>query len=162
MYKTVTKEKLMKKKIITFALAFIPMLVSCVQPEGGSTTFSATLITETAYKTEKSFTYKNHSFKYYNVRSDGSGNFVMVDNTSYIANFDITFGLKVKTPYVYTHKENDETFESTLVTKMYDTANDEGYYSYSVSERGFIIRGCDKDSTTTIKDINIGKIIIWC
>lgn len=152
----------MKKKFITFALALIPMLASCSQPVGGSTTFSATLISETAYKTEKTFGYKGHSFKYYNVRSDGSGNFVMVDNTSYIANFDITFGLRVKTPYVYTYKENDETFESTLVDKMYDTANSEGYYLYSVAERGIIIRGSDKDGTTPIKDVNIGKIIIWC
>ena len=86
-----------------------PLMVTGCIPNGGSITFTADLIGRTPVQQEKSFTYKGHKFIYYNVYNDGGGNFVMADNTSYIVNKDIQFGLRVKSPFVYNlTKEGEE------------------------------------------------------
>ena len=153
----------MKKKAmvdLAFSLAIITtaFLSACskIKP-GGSITFSAEKIGTTPVKEARSFTYKGYEFIYYNVYNDGAGNFVMADNSSYIANKDIQFGLKVKTQFVY--KDTDDGNKELL---SYNFLDDDGYYSYSIVETGFVICGVGIEYSMLYTDINIGKITHWC
>ncbi len=125
-------------------------------PPGGVTVITADLIPTTPVKEIKTFTFEGHTFTYYNVFSDGEGNFVMADNTSYIANNDIIFGLSVKSEYVYSINDN----EQTLID--YNNKGDDGYYYYSVESYGIEIRGISTSISMLYENINIGKITHWC
>lgn len=150
-----------KNTLIKTIFLLIPILASCETRIGVSITFSANLISKEPSKTVKTFEYKDYSFSYYNVYNDGNGNFVMADNTSYILNLNITFGIRVKTPYVYTYRANDETFTPKLIeSKQYDDYK--GYYNFSISDHGFKIYGAAIDDPTPMKDVNIGQIVHWC
>ncbi len=151
----------MKRNLLAFVALTILSLSSCITRDGGSTTIKADSISKIATKEVKSFTYKGYKFNYYNVYNDGSGNFVMADNTSYITNFKIQFGLRVKTPYVYTYKEDDES--SKMESLQSNSSSDYvGYYNFSIIEPGIMIRGSNIDDSSEIKDINIGQITTWC
>ena len=146
----------MKKIIALLLLALLTLgLFSCAgNTNGGTVTFSADMISATPVKEEKTFTDKGHTFVYYNVYNDGNGNFVMADNTSYIACNDIQFGLKVKSAYVY-QTAGDEKQRIRSVTE------ENGYFSYSISDFGFEIRGAAPETSTPCENVNIGKIIHW-
>ncbi len=124
--------------------------------DGGVTVITADLIPTTPVKEIKTFTFEGHTFTYYNVYSDGEGNFVMADNTSYILNNDIIFGLSVKSEYVYSI--NDD--EQTLID--YNYKGDDGYCYYSIESYGIEIRGISTGVSAEYKNINIGKITHWC
>lgn len=149
------------KKVTTLLLAILCSMglasLSACAKNGGSITFTANSISSTPIKEEKSFTYKGYEFIYYNVYNDGNGNFVMADNTSYIANKDIQFGLKVKTEFVYKYVEDGD---GELI--YYTNLDDEGYYNYSIVDFGFVIRGVGTSYSMVYENINIGKIIHWC
>ena len=148
-------------KISLFRIVIIgmaPLMVTGCIPNGGSITFTADLIGRTPVQQEKSFTYKGHKFIYYNVYNDGSGNFVMADNTSYIVNKDIHFGLRVKSPFVYNLAQEGE--EPVLIEPT--SKQEDGYYNYAIRDFGFQIRGIGLSVSMLYSDINIGTITHWC
>ena len=63
---------------------------------GGMIKINAKKIGKTAFQEEKKVKIKDHEFTYYNVRSDSEGNWILVDNTSYIINKDIVFGFRFR------------------------------------------------------------------
>lgn len=125
-------------------------------PPGNRIVVTADLIPTTPVKEIKSFTFKGHTFVYYNVYNDGDGNFVMADNSSYIANNDIIFGLSVKSEYVYNVKDN----EKTLIN--YNYKGNDGYCNYAVQNYGIEIRGIAVEISMLYENINVGKITHWC
>ncbi len=125
-------------------------------PPGGVTVITADLISTTPVEEIKTFTSEGHTFIYYNVYNDGEGNFVMADNTSYIANNDIIFGLSVKSAWVYSVKDN----EQTLID--YNYKGDDGYCYYSIESYGIEIHGISTSISMLYENINIGKITHWC
>ncbi len=147
-----------------FPLLLLP-IVSCLlagcqpKPNGGSITFTADLIGDTPVEEDKTFTYKGHTFIYYNVYNDGNGNFVMANNASYIANNDIQFGLRVKSAFVYTVPEDGS--EPVWIEPSVHNKNS-GYYDYAIQVFGFQIRGVGLNISMNYTDINIGKITHWC
>lgn len=124
--------------------------------EGGVTVITADLISTTPVEEIKTFTSEGHTFIYYNVYNDGEGNFVMADNTSYIANNDIIFGLSVKSAWVYSVNDN----EQTLID--YNYKGDDGYCYYSIESYGIEIHGISTSISMLYENINIGKITHWC
>ena len=147
----------MKKKLLLAPLFIGLSLFSCARG-GESITFTARLISRKPVQEEKSFKYKDHTFTYYNVYNDGKGNFVMADNSSYIRNTDIAFGMRTKSQYVYRYTE-EGTGERLEWSSYYQ---DETYCDYSIRKGGFEIRGGDITSTEPHSNVNIGKIIHWC
>lgn len=152
---------IMNKLIRLTIFAFIPLLITGCKPKpnGGSITFTADLIGDTPIEEEKTFTYKGHTFIYYNVYNDGNGNFVMANNDSYIANNDIQFGLRVKSAYVYTVPEDGG--EPVWIEPSVHNKNG-GYYDYAIQVFGFQIRGIGLNISMNYTDINIGTITHWC
>ena len=124
--------------------------------DGGVTVITADLISTTPVEEIKTFTSEGHTFIYYNVYNDGDGNFVMADNTSFIANNDIIFGLSVKSAWVYSVKDN----EQTLIN--YNYKGDDGYCYYSIESYGIEIHGISTSISMLYENINIGKITHWC
>ena len=120
--------------------------------------FSAKKIGKTPYKEKRNITISQHTFTYYNVYSDDEGNFILKDETSYILNFDIVFGLKFNNHngdvLLYDVSEN----KNEIIEPM-DEGSDE-YASYSVNN-GFKIQ--IKPEINSIRnDINLGLISHWC
>ena len=146
----------MKRSLLAILTLFTVLpLFSCDSSNGGTITFDASQISKTPKEEVQTFKYKNHSFIYYNVYNDGDGNFVMADNSSYIYNDDIQFGLKVGTPYVYQKEDGEE--------KLLDYKDcNGGQYIFSIIDHGFTIRGCALEISLSIENVNIGKITHWC
>ena len=69
--------------------------------DGVSLEITANHISSIPVKEMKTFKVEGHTFIYYNVYNDGNGNFVMADNSSFISNNSIQFGLRVKSMWVY-------------------------------------------------------------
>lgn len=138
----------------TLLLTFI--LTSC-HTNGGMIKFSANNISHNAIKEDKILNTQGHTFIYYNVYSDNDGNFIMKDNSSYILNNDIQFGLKVKTPFVY--ELNDDGNEKLI---KYDYFDDEGYYNYAIVNPGIVIYGIAREVSLNYENINIGYIFHRC
>ena len=127
-----------------------------LDPPGGVTVITADLISTTPVEEIKTFTSEGHTFIYYNVYNDGEGNFVMADNTSFIANNDIIFGLSVKSAWDYSVNDN----EQTLID--YNYKGDDGYCYYSIESYGIEIHGISTSISMLYENINIGKITHWC
>ncbi len=139
------------KKLLSVLLLFVLMCFSC---GGTGTTFSAHSISRIPEKIEKTIKIKGYEFTYYNVYNDGEGNFVLADNTSYIKNDGMNFGIRFQ-PTASIYDKNGETMLEPL-SKDYDN----GDWGYQV-ESGFMI--CvNKSISMTYKDVNIGKITHWC
>lgn len=142
------------KRLLSFLLLFVICLFSC---GGTGITFSAYFISRSPEKVEKTIKIRGYEFIYYNVYNDGKGNFVLADNTSYIKNTDMNFGIRFQSRdgIVCIYDENGETTLETI-SKSYDN----GDWGYQV-DSGFLI--CvDKSIAMTYTDINIGKITHWC
>lgn len=142
-------------KIISLVICLLS-LASC-KPNGGFVTFTADALSTTPIREEKVFISQGHEFTYYNVYNDGNGNFVMADNTSYIINKDIQFGLRVGTPFVYTIANDGEDPISIKPT----INNGNGTYDFNV-DFGFQIRGISIYISMGYYNINIGTIVHWC
>mgnify|MGYP004444154157 FL=1 len=125
---------------------------------GGIIVFSAKKIGKTPYKEKRNITISQHTFTYYNVYSDDEGNFILKDETSYILNFDIVFGLKFNNHngdvLLYDVSEN----KNEIIEPM-DEGSDE-YASYSVNN-GFKIQ-INPEINSIRNDINLGLISHWC
>ena len=119
--------------------------------------FSANNISHNAIKEEKILNTQGHTFIYYNVYSDNDGNFIMKDNSSYIMNNDIQFGLKIKTPFIY---ELNDDGNGKLIN--YNYLDDEGYYNYAIVNPGIIIYGIGREVSLNYENINIGYIFHRC
>lgn len=107
----------------------------------------------------KTFKEGKHTFIYYNVYNDGNGNFVMADNSSFISNKSIQFGLRIKSMWVYKINKNGDSEDTPI---QYKNLDEDGYYSYSIESFGFNIYGVSRSISLEYKDINIGKIYHWC
>lgn len=145
-----------------FFLLPIILLSSCrinSGVDGGNLEITANHISSTPVKEMKTFKVEGHTFIYYNVYNDGNGNFVMADNSSFISNNSIQFGLRVKSMWVYEINKNGYSKDPPIQYKYLD---EYGYYSYSIESFGFEIYGVSKSISLEYKDINIGKIYHWC
>lgn len=85
--------------VLTFG-AFMIYANSPISPfiarSGGVEKYNAKKIGKIAYQEEKKVEFFGHAFTFYNVKSDSEGNWILVDNTSYIVNLDIQFGFRFK------------------------------------------------------------------
>ena len=156
----------MAKKIFIVPLSLL-LLSSCAsnggassyddQPDGGMVTFTASSLPKIPEKKEKEVTISGHVFTYYNVYNDGEGNFVLLDDTSYIRNYDIYFGL---------------LFDAGLARAYDISGGKEGYdlcedYQVSETQQSYSVYGgfeiaIDKTMSSHHCDENIGKIVHWC
>ena len=121
---------------------------------------NAKKIGKTAFQEEKKVKIKDHEFTYYNVRSDSEGNWILVDNTSYIINKDIVFGFRFKNNgglVKITSYEN--SMEPRSMGEFYE---DPSYTSYSV-HAGFKIMVDESVNMSEHPDgFNLGIFEHWC
>ena len=148
----------MKKKLFISPIILLA-LIGCTAKNGVSITFTAKLVGKTPNEEVKSFSKKGVDFSYLNVYNDGNGNFMIKNNTGYLATSEPDFGLRVKTKWVY---QNDGTGLSLV---PYQHINEEGYYEFAISPNTYTeIRGYDIEGLTTTSEeyINVGTITMWC
>ena len=121
---------------------------------------NAKKIGKTAFQKEKKVKIKDHEFTYYNVRSDSEGNWILVDNTSYIINKDIVFGFRFKNNgglVKITSYEN--SMEPRSMGEFYENPS---YTSYSV-HAGFKIMVDEAVDISEYPDgFNLGIFEHWC
>ncbi len=149
----------MKKLFALFILSLSFLgLAGCAPKSGGTEFYSAKRIGTVAYQEERSITISKHEFIYYNVYSDEKGNFILKDETSYIKNNDLQFGLR------FHHSDEvviyDITKDPMTMLEPICTDYENGDYGYQV-DRGFMIT-INPSFSTKINDINIGQIGHWC
>ncbi len=132
-------------------------LTSCIGTCGGTTTFSARRISKTPQKIEKTVKIEGHTFTYFNVYNDGEGNFVLADESSYIKNCDLSFGVRFQ-PTAALYHIQETGAELTLAEPTF-MGYDNGDYGYQVFS-GFVIKLSEKNADLT--DVSIGKITHWC
>ncbi len=159
----------MSRKI---AAAFITLLLlsSCLQGEeggsassseeqrdGGMQVFDASALPRSPIKEEREAKILGHSFFYYNVYADMEGGFVLQDETSYIRNYDLYFGMSFNNGLA-------RAYDISGGKEGYDLCEDyeesEAQQSYSVYG-GFEI-AIDKTLPSRHYDESIGKIMHWC
>ncbi len=148
----------MKKIVSLILVIFTIFLLSSCNKAGGIETYSASKIGKEPVLEEKTITIKKHEFTYYNVYSDDKGNFILKDQTSYIKNYDLSFGVRFK------HNDDiqiyDITSEKSVLLEPICTDYENGDWGYQVN-CGFMI--CKSlESTEDFCDMNIGKISHWC
>ncbi len=151
----------MRKKSLLLILPCLCLLPSCqsepIAP-GGTTTFYANSLPSVAVAEEKEVKISGHTFVYYNVYKDNEDNFILKDDSSYIINRDIIFGLKFSSGVARAYTIQEKEGEPQECNLMED--NGEFRY-YSIEVYGFMI--CvDKTLSSTHQDVNIGKIAHWC
>lgn len=121
---------------------------------------NAKKIGKTAFQEEKKVKIKDHEFTYYNVKSDSEGNWILVDNTSYIINKDIVFGFRFKNNgglVKITSYEN--SMEPRSMGEYYENPS---YTSYSV-HAGFKITVDEAVDISEYPDgFNLGIFEHWC
>ena len=121
---------------------------------------NAKKIGKTAFQKEKKVKIKDHEFTYYNVKSDSEGNWILVDNTSYIINKDIVFGFRFKNNgglVKITSYEN--SMEPRSMGEFYENPS---YTSYSV-HAGFKIMVDESVDISEYPDgFNLGIFEHWC
>jgi len=121
---------------------------------------NAKKIGKTAFQKEKKVKIKDHEFTYYNVKSDSEGNWILVDNTSYIINKDIVFGFRFKNNgglVKITSYEN--SMEPKSMGEFYENPS---YTSYSV-HAGFKITVDESVDMSEYPDgFNLGIFEHWC
>lgn len=159
----------MSRKI---AAAFIPLflLSSCLQgEEGGSASFSeeqrdgltqifdAFSLPKSPVKEEREAKILGHSFLYYNVCADMEGGFVLQDDTSYIRNYDLYFGLSFS-------KGLARAYDISGGKEGYDLCED---YEESETQQSYSVYGgfeiaIDKTLSSHHYDESIDKIVHWC
>ena len=122
--------------------------------------FNAKKIGKTAYQKEKKIKIKDHEFTYYNVTSDSEGNWILVDNTSYIINTDIQFGFRFKNNGGLVKIIN---YNNGMEPRsMGEYSQDVDYTSYSVSH-GFKIMVDESVDVSSYPDgFNLGIFEHWC
>ena len=117
-------------------------------------------IGKTAFQKEKKVKIKDHEFTYYNVKSDSEGNWILVDNTSYIINKDIVFGFRFRNNgglVKITSYEN--SMEPRSMGEFYENPS---YTSYSV-HAGFKIMVDESVDISEYPDgFNLGIFEHWC
>ena len=121
------------------------------------TTFDASSLPSEPVQEEKEAKISGHVFVYYNVYKSSDGGFVLKDNTSYIQNKDLVFGMKFKSDFALAYPIEDGIVSDTPMEIMEEK---DGYRSYSVN-CGFEIR-IPKNISMLYQDISIGKIVHWC
>ena len=156
----------MKKRFL-FLLPAACLLFSCssassgdsgsLQTPGEFVTFTAASLSLSPSAKEQSATIEGHVFTYYNVYKDNEDNFILKDATSYIRNYDITFGLRFGSKLAVAYDLSKGKDGSSPCEVYYET---EEAVSYTVSN-GFEI-ALDKSASTNYADVNIGKIVHWC
>ena len=127
------------------------------QVDGGMATFSASSLPSTPSKEEKETKISGHAFLYYNVYKDEEDNFVLKDDTSYIRNYTLVFGLLFAKGLARAYDISDGKDGFELCQDFYGGNETQ---SYSVW-RGFEI-AIDKTLSSHHYDENIGKIVHWC
>ena len=149
----------MKKAILLLPIFLLSSCTIGSEVDGVTLKITANHISSMPVKEMKTFKVEGHTFIYYNVYNDGNGNFVMADNSSFISNNSIQFGLRVKSMWVYEINRNGDSKDTPIQYKYLD---EDGYYSYSIESFGFEIYGVSKSISLEYKDINVGKIYHWC
>lgn len=149
----------MKKAILLLPIILLSSCRINSGVDGESIEITANHISSTPIKEVKTFKEGKHTFIYYNVYNDGNGNFVMSDNSSFICNKSIQFGLRVKSMWVYEINKSGDSEDAPIQYKYLD---ENGYYNYSIESFGFDIYGVSKSMSLEYKNINIGKIYHWC
>ncbi len=154
-----------------------PLLLSCVQGngdqndsislsknssmdtevDGGAHTFTAASLPRTPKETEEEMPIDGHIFICYNVYNDGEGNFVLKDDTSYIKNYSLCFGLRFAKGLARAYDISENKDGQELCQLLHEGENEQ-YYSVS---GGFEI-AIDKSLSSHHYDENIGKITHWC
>lgn len=146
-------------KILLMSLFLFPSLLSC-GTSGGFITFTSDSIAKTAYMAERTIKISGHEFTYYNVYSDGNGDFVLADNTSYIRNYDIQFGLRFKyVPNVLLYDISNGLLNPVAINPIVDEYEN-GDRGYSV-HFGFEIRVA-REISSSVLNMSIGKMTHWC
>ena len=159
----------MSRKIAT---AFTPLffLSSCLQGEGGGSAsfseeqrdgltqvFDAFCLSKSPIKEEREVKILGHSFLYYNVYAEGEGGFVLQDDTSYMRNYDLYFGLSFS-------KGLGRAYDISGGKEGYDLCEDcqESEMQQSHSVYGGFEIAIDKTLSFHHYDESIGKIVHWC
>lgn len=146
------------KKVFNLLLVIISLLSfnSCKNTKNGeSIIFSADKLSLIPYEEEKTITINGYEFIYYNVYNDGKGNFVLYDDTSYLKNYNLQFGIRFKNNInvgIYDISKDNPILLSPIFTDY-----ENGDYGYQVYQ-GFEIKTIKEDSINN----NIGKITNWC
>ena len=127
------------------------------EPDGGTVTFTASALPMTPKKEETKVTILGHEFVYCNVYNDGQDNFVLQDDTSYIRNYDIIFGLSFSKGLARAYDISNGKDGLELCEDFHEGEEEQSYSVY----QGFEIT-IDKTLSSHHYDENIGKIVHWC
>ncbi len=144
---------------LAICMIFIAIFINSIPipRSGGTITFSAERVSTKPQTTERTISIQGHEFFYYNVYNDGHGNFVLKDETSYIRNYDLQFGVRFKHLSCVAIYDISESLDNKKALSPIATNYENGDYGYQVYF-GFEIKINDSSYT----DINIGKISHWC
>ncbi len=128
-----------------------------LQVDGGTHTFDAFSLPNVPNEKEEELQIDGHAFIFYNVYNDGQGNFVLKDNTSYIRNYSLIFGLRFAKGLSRAYDISGDKDGLTLCEDYYEGEDEQSYSVY----HGFEI-AIDKTLSSHHYDENIGKITHWC
>ncbi|MCR5332499.1 MAG: transcriptional regulator [Bacilli bacterium] len=158
-------KKIMRISIICAAV--VATVASCIafneilyrrMRNGKTVSFSAKKIGTEAVKTAKRITIEGHTFTYKNVKSNKDGEWILMDETSYIVNTDMIFGFRYKNDlFVEINSYNG----SEEPRHMSSSDRYPGYANYQVFN-GFILT-IKKDAQYYPElGVNIGVLQHWC
>lgn len=139
-------------------------LFSC-STNGDVVVFTAGSLAKTPVKQEKTIRIEDHYFIFFNVYNDGEGSFVMADNSSYIRNYDVQFGLRVNSKWAHDISKADKNTPNDF--DNYALLEGSPYMGTSaldffVVNFGIEIRGIGFFISAQYENINIGTIANWC
>ena len=143
-----------------FLTLMMPLLLCSCAPStnGGYRTYDASPLPKTASKEEKTVKINGSTFVIYNVYKDDDNNFILKDNSSYIQNKSMVFGVKIASGLGRIYDISKDSSDIKECEVMFDEG---GWRGYSIQTQGFEI-SIDKQISMLYQDINIGKIVSWC
>ncbi len=148
----------MKRAVLAFiSISILSLITSCgSSTNGGKVVFNAASLPNVAVEREQKATINGHEFIYYNVYRSENDEFVLKDNSSFILNYDIVFGLS------FSNSNSPaccyDVSEGTKDPKPIEPFDSN---SYSIENYGFEI-SINKLISMQYNDVNIGKITHWC
>ncbi len=134
-------------------------LCGCVSSkDGGYRTYDASSLSKAASKEEKTVKINGSAFIIYNVYKDDDNNFILKDNSSYIRNKTMVFGIKIASGLGRIYDISKGSSDVKECEVLFD---EDGWRGYSIPTQGFEI-SIAKETSTLYRDVNIGKIVSWC
>lgn len=143
-----------------FLTLMMPLFLCSCAPStnGGYRTYDASPLSKIASKEEKTVKINGSTFVIYNVYKDDDNNFILKDNSSYIQNKSMVFGVKIASGLGRIYDISKDSSDIKECEVMFDEG---GWRGYSIQTQGFEI-SIDKQISMLYQDINIGKIVSWC